>query len=200
MVRGPGLHGSARRHQSCCRPVRALIQHGVGVVDAAGTAAGIDLCLHIIRNDHGAKVARDIARQMVMAPHRDGGQAQFIMTPVPDVASDGDGVRLAMHHALENLQDDLSLAQLASHAYMSTRNFSRRFREVTGTTPVRWLGLQRLTRVRELLEQTDLPIERIAVEAGFHSAVTLRQRFAQHMLTSPSAYRRAFRALGSPAA
>lgn len=170
------------------------------VLTSAGTAAAIDLCLHIIRNDHGAHVARDIARQMVVAPHRDGGQAQFVVTPVPDSTSDRDGVARAMEYAIAHLHEDLGLTELASHAYMSARNFSRRFRDVTGTTPVRWLNQQRLSRVRELLEQTDLSIERIAAETGFNSAVTLRQRFAQHLLTSPSAYRRAFRTMGSPAA
>ena len=164
------------------------------VLTSAGTAAGIDLSLHIIRKDHGAHVARHIARVMVMAPHRDGGQAQFVMTPVPDLTTQWDGVSRAMQHALENLDQDLGLAELATVAVMSPRNFSRRFREVTGTTPIKWLGHQRLSRVRELLEETDLPIERIAAQTGFGSAVTLRQRFAQHLYTSPTSYRRAFRA------
>ena len=162
------------------------------VLTAAGTAAGIDLSLHIIRKDHGAHVARHVARAMVMAPHREGGQAQFIMTPVPD-AEHEDGVSRAMRHALEHLDTDLGVDDLASLAFMSSRHFSRRFREVTGTTPMKWLNHQRLTRVRELLEDTDLSIERIALQTGFGSPVTLRQRFAHHLRTSPSAYRRAFR-------
>jgi AraC family transcriptional activator FtrA len=164
------------------------------VLTSAGTAAGIDLSLHIIRKDHGAHIARHIARQMVVAPHREGGQAQFVMTPVPEPRAQQDGVTRAMQYALENLERDLGLTELASIAYMSPRNFSRRFRQVTGTTPVKWLNHQRLSRVRELLEETDLPIERIAAQTGFGSAVTLRQRFGHHLLTSPSAYRRAFRA------
>lgn len=170
------------------------------VLTSAGTAAGIDLSLHIIRKDHGAHVARNVARAMVVAPHREGGQAQFVMTPVPNFTPEQEGVSRAMQYAMENLHEDLGLIQLASRAYMSPRNFSRRFREVTGTTPVKWLSHQRLTRVRELLEQTDLSVERIAAETGFNSAVTLRQRFAQHLLTSPTAYRRAFRAGGADAA
>ena len=170
------------------------------VLTSAGTAAGIDLSLHIIRKDHGAHVARTVARSMVVAPHREGGQAQFVMTPVPNFTPEQEGVSRAMQYAMENLHEDLGLTLLASRAYMSPRNFSRRFRDVTGTTPVKWLNHQRLTRVRELLEQTDLSVERIAAETGFNSAVTLRQRFAQHLLTSPTAYRRAFRAGGAEAA
>lgn len=164
------------------------------VLTSAGTAAGIDLSLHIIRKDHGAHVARHVARHMVVAPHRDGGQAQFVMTPIPDLRPEPDGVTRAMQYALANIDADLGLTEFASVAYMSARNFSRRFREITGTTPLRWLNHQRLSRVRELLEETDLSIERIAAQTGFRSAVTLRQRFAQHLFTSPSAYRRAFRA------
>ena len=164
------------------------------VLTSAGTAAGIDLSLHIIRKDHGAHVARLVARHMVVAPHREGGQAQFVMTPVPEPARRWDGVSHAMQFALEHLDRDLGLAELAATALMSRRNFSRRFREATGTTPIRWLNHQRLARARELLEETDLPVERIAVQTGFGSAVTLRQRFAQSLYTSPSAYRRAFHA------
>jgi AraC family transcriptional activator FtrA len=163
------------------------------VLTSAGTAAGIDLSLHIIRKDHGAQVARHVARQMIVAPHRDGGQAQFVVTPVPEASAEQGGVGRAMQYALENIEADLDLAELAGVAYMSARNFSRRFRETMGTTPMKWLNHQRLARVRELLEETDLPIDRIAVQTGFSSVVTLRQRFAQHLYTSPSAYRRAFR-------
>jgi AraC family transcriptional activator FtrA len=164
------------------------------VLTSAGTAAGIDLSLHIIGKDHGAHVARLVARHMVVAPHREGGQAQFVVTPVPDPPRHWDGVGHAMQFALEHLDRDLGLAELAATALMSTRNFSRRFREATGTTPIRWLNHQRLARARELLEETDLPVEQIATQTGFGSAVTLRQRFAQALYTSPSAYRRAFHA------
>lgn len=167
------------------------------ILTSAGTAAGIDLSLHIIRNDHGAKVARTVARRMVVAPYRDGGQAQFVHSPVPEPGPHPDGISVAMQFALENLHAELGLADLAAAAFMSTRNFSRKFREANGTTPLRWLSHQRLTRVRELLEETDLPIERIAVQTGFGSVVTLRQRFSQQLMTSPSAYRRAFRSEGT---
>jgi AraC family transcriptional regulator, transcriptional activator FtrA len=164
------------------------------VLTSAGTAAGIDLSLYIVRQDHGAQAAREVARTMVVAPHREGGQAQFVPTPVPESHPEQDGVSRAMQYALEHLDRDIGLADLAATAYMSARNFSRRFRDVTGTTPVRWLLHQRLSRVRELLEETDLPVEQIATRAGFGSAVTLRQRFTQHLLTSPTAYRKSFRA------
>ncbi|MGH1563208.1 GlxA family transcriptional regulator [Mumia sp. DW29H23] len=163
------------------------------VLTSAGTAAGIDLSLHLIRKDFGARVAREVARGMVVAPHREGGQAQLVTSPVPHRPSEG-GVGRAMAYAVEHLDARLSLDALAELAFMSTRNFSRRFREVTGTTPSRWVLHQRLARVRELLEETDLPIETIAQRTGFGSAVTLRQRFATVVRTSPSAYRRAFRA------
>jgi len=163
------------------------------VLTAAGTAAGIDLSLYIVRQDYGARAARHVARSMVVAPHREGGQAQFVLTPVPEPHGEQDGVSRSMQYALEHLYNDIGLADLAAIAYMSTRNFSRRFREATGTTPARWLLHQRLARVRELLEDTDLPIEQIATRTGFGSAVTLRQRFTQHLLTSPTAYRKSFR-------
>lgn len=164
------------------------------VLTSAGTAAGIDLSLHIIRTDHGARTARHVARAMVVAPHRDGGQAQFVLSPVPELPTEVDGVSRAMSYALDHLGEELTLSDLAGYAFMSTRNFSRRFRDVTGTTPVRWLLHQRLARVRELLEETDVSVERIAEDTGFGSAVTLRQRFAQVLQTSPTAYRKAFRA------
>jgi AraC family transcriptional activator FtrA len=163
------------------------------VLTSAGTAAGVDLSLHMIRHDHGAGIAREIARAMVVPPHREGGQAQFIMTPIPTGSDNGDAVARVLEHVSNHLGQELSVAEMASMAFMSPRNFSRRFREVTGTTPTRWLLQLRLTRVRELLEETDEPIERIAVAAGFGSPVTLRHHFAAALRTSPSAYRRSFR-------
>ena len=163
------------------------------VLTSAGTAAGIDLSLHVIRKDHGACVARHISRSMVVAPHREGGQAQFILPPAPSLKPEHDVVARAMDYALHHLQADLSIQELASVAFMSTRNFSRRFRQRTGTTPAQWVLEQRLSRVRQLLEETDLPIEQIASETGFGSSITLRQRFAESLRTSPSAYRKSFR-------
>lgn len=163
------------------------------VLTSAGTAAGIDLSLHVIRKDHGASVARHISRSMVVAPHREGGQAQFILAPAPALKPPQDVVVRAMDYALHHLHEDLSIQELAAIAFMSPRNFSRRFRQHTGTTPAHWVLQQRLTRVRQLLEETDMPIEQIASETGFGSSVTLRQRFADSLRTSPSAYRKAFR-------
>lgn len=163
------------------------------VLTSAGTAAGIDLSLHIIRKDHGARVARHIARSMVVAPHREGGQAQFVKLPIPSYGGGADGLSSTLDYALHHLDRDLSIQELAARAYMSPRNYSRRFHQVTGTTPAKWVLQQRLSRVREMLEETELPIERIAAETGFGSSATLRQRFARAMRTSPSAYRRAFR-------
>jgi AraC family transcriptional regulator, transcriptional activator FtrA len=163
------------------------------VLTSAGLAAGADLALHIVRCDHGARVAREVARHLVMAPHRAGGQAQFIMSPVPESAAAATGVYRAMDHVSRNIDQDFNLSAMASLAYMSTRNFSRRFREVTGTTPSQWVLNLRLTRARELLEETDESVERIAQLAGFGSSVTLRQRFAQVLHTSPTTYRRGFR-------
>jgi AraC family transcriptional activator FtrA len=165
---------------------------GGKVLTSAGSGAAIDLSLHILRQDHGARVARHVARGMVIPPHRDGGQAQFVMSPVPD-ADTPDGVRAAIEYATEHLDDGLSIADLAARAFMSPRNFSRRFREVTGTTPKQWILFQRLIRVRELLEETEHSVEHIARVTGFGSAVTLRQRFARAFCTSPSAYRKSFR-------
>jgi AraC family transcriptional activator FtrA len=164
------------------------------VLTSAGTAAGIDLSLHVIRKDHGACVARHISRSMVVAPHREGGQAQFIMAPAPNRRPQQDGVARTMDYALHHLADALSVQELAARAFMSPRNFSRRFHQLTGTTPAHWVLQQRLTRVRKLLEETDMPIEQIAAETGFGSSVTLRQRFSSTLRTTPSAYRKAFRA------
>jgi AraC family transcriptional activator FtrA len=168
------------------------------VLTCAGTAAALDLCLHIVRTDHGANVARKVARHMVMAPHRDGGQAQFVLNPVPEPTAGSSGIHRAIDYMTRHLDEEFSMSQVAAIAYMSTRNFTRRFREVTGTTPSQWIVNQRLTRARELLEETDESIDRVARLAGFGSAVTFRQRFAQALRTSPTTYRRAFRSPSAP--
>ncbi len=166
------------------------------VLTSAGMSAAVDLCLHIVRNDHGARAARDVARHMVMPTHREGGQAQYIMTPVPDLDSSGAGIQRVLEYLRANLDAEARLDDLAAMAFMSTRNFSRRFREVTGTTPSQWVIKLRLDRARELLEETDEPIERVARLAGFGNPTTMRQRFAQLLQTSPSAYRQSFRTIG----
>ncbi|WP_165956442.1 helix-turn-helix domain-containing protein [Kribbella antibiotica] len=163
------------------------------VLTSAGTAAGVDLSLHMIRSDHGAAVARQIARAMVVPPHREGGQAQYIMTPVPTSSGREDGVNAVLVQVADNLDRDYSVAEMAAMAIMSPRHFSRRFREATGTTPNQWLLSMRLTRVRELLEETDESIDTIARLVGFGSSITLRHHFLRTLQTSPSAYRKTFR-------
>jgi transcriptional regulator GlxA family with amidase domain len=162
------------------------------VLTSAGVAAGIDLCLHMVRRDNGAEVANAVARRIVVAAYRDGGQAQFVDRPLP--AADGDclaGTRAWME---ANLREPLTVAAMARHAGYSPRSFARRFRAETGTTPLQWLIGRRVARAQRLLEGTDLPVEDVAAEAGFGTPAALRQHFDRAVSTSPSAYRRAFRA------
>lgn len=162
------------------------------VITSAGTVAAIDCCLHLVRQRHGADAANRVARLLVTPPHRQGGQAQYIEQPVPSLPSEH---RLpgVMEWAREHLSQPLSLDVLAEVARMSRRTFTRRFREATGTTVVKWLVAERVARAQQLLETTDMPIERLATEVGFGTALSLRQHFAGQMRTSPSSYRRAFR-------
>lgn len=166
------------------------------LLTSAGVAAGLDLCLHMVRADLGASTAGAVARAVVMPPQRSGGQAQFIEHRDPDM--DFDDLTPTMQWMLENLDKTLTLKQVASHAAMSTRSLSRRFRERTGTTPLRWLIDRRLQRARELLETTGLPIEQIAERVGFGSVEVLRHHFARHVGTSPRDYRVAFRSPDMP--
>jgi AraC family transcriptional activator FtrA len=166
------------------------------VLTSAGSAAGLDLCLHLVRQDHGAAIANVVARRLVVSPHRAGGQAQFIEAPVP-TAQDDDRVDASMAWALEHLAEPIPLARLAAQALMSPRSYARHFARATGTSPVRWLTVQRLQASLELLETTDLPVEEVARHVGFETAVTYRSHFARTFRTSPSGYRRAFRA-GAP--
>ncbi|MFZ0322892.1 MAG: helix-turn-helix domain-containing protein [Actinomycetes bacterium] len=161
------------------------------VVTSAGTASGIDACLHIVRAELGAEVANGIARRMVVSPHRDGGQAQFIETPVPDVAADT--LQPVLTWLQQNLDAEVTVDELAARAHLSPRTFARRFRAETGTTPHHWLTQQRLTRAELLLESTDEPVERVATLSGFGSATVLRSHFTRRRGTSPLSYRRSFR-------
>lgn len=162
------------------------------VLTSAGTAAAIDLALHVVRSDHGAAVANLVARRMLVAAHRDGGQAQFVPRAVP---LDPDGHELAevLRWMLEHLDHRPGVEQLARRAAMSPRTFTRRFRELTGTSPARWLRHQRVVRAQQLLETTPLTIDAIASQVGFASAANLREHFASVVHTTPSAYRRRFR-------
>jgi transcriptional regulator GlxA family with amidase domain len=162
------------------------------IFSSAGTAAGIDTCLHLLRREHGASVANAIARRMVVPPHREGGQAQYVDAAVPDV-DDASGLREVLVWAQEHLETDLSVDQLAARALMSPRTFARHFRSATGSTPHAWLLGQRLTRAQHLLEVTELPVDEVARRSGLGAATTLRHHFALRFGTSPQAYRRTFR-------
>jgi transcriptional regulator GlxA family with amidase domain len=161
------------------------------ILTSAGVAAGIDLCLHVIRSDHGADVANHAARRGVVAPWRDGGQSQFIERPVPARADTSTAA--TRDWVAERLHEDVDLEAMARHARMSVRTFTRRFRADTGTSPGRWLARQRLDHARQLLEQTDLPVDRVAAAAGFGTAVSLRQHLHAEIGVAPLAYRRTFR-------
>lgn len=160
-----------------------------GVITSAGTAAGIDACLHLVRRERGAAAATAIARRMVVPPHRDGGQAQYIDRAVPVQA---ETLGPLLDWLVDNLDQDLTVPQLARRVSMSERTFARRFRAETGTTPAAWLTRQRVLRAQELLEQTDLDIEEIARRSGFGSAAALRHHFTRTLGTRPQAYRRRF--------
>jgi AraC family transcriptional regulator, transcriptional activator FtrA len=164
-----------------------------GVMTSAGTAAGIDLMLHVVRLDHGAEVANAVARRMVVPPHRDGGQAQFVDLPVARANGD-EPLAGVLGWMLEHVGDDLSVEQLARRAGTSPRTFARRFRAATGTTPHQWILSQRILLAQRLLETTDDPVERVARRCGFGSAAGLRQHFTSAVSASPQAYRRTFRA------
>ncbi|MEW2176622.1 helix-turn-helix domain-containing protein [Streptomyces sp. NPDC005406] len=167
------------------------------VLTSAGAASGVDICLHLVRQDHGSEVANQVARQCVVPPYRDGGQAQYIERPLPQTSGTGTGP--TRDWALRRLEQPLSLDELSAHAAMSTRTFARRFQEETGMSPGRWLTQQRLRRARHLLESSDLPVERVAHEVGFATATSLRRHLAAESGVAPAAYRRTFRASG-PAA
>ncbi|MFG6493149.1 GlxA family transcriptional regulator [Microbacterium sp. P03] len=160
------------------------------IITSAGTAAGIDACLHLLRQELGAEMTNRIARRMVVPPQRDGGQAQFIDRPLPQATS----LSLApvTDWMVQNLRLDLTVDQLAAKAHMSPRTFARRFKADHGTTPAAWLARQRLIHAQRLLEKTDLGLDRIAWESGFGSAAVLRQNFARTLGTTPTAYRATF--------
>ncbi|GAA1603740.1 transcriptional regulator FtrA [Actinoplanes couchii] len=166
------------------------IDHG-DVLTSAGSAAGLDLCLHVIRRDHGPTVANTVARRLVVQPHRDGGQAQFVEAPVTGDPEDARVAR-SMDWALGNLAAPITVALLARQAHMSSRTYLRHFQRATGTSPIRWLIDKRVQASLPLLETTRTPIEEVATTVGFETAVTFRHHFTQTMRTSPSAYRRAF--------
>ena len=180
----------ARRHPCVQVDPDVLYVDEGSVMTSAGVAAGIDLCLHLVRLDHGAEAAASVARRMVVAPHRDGGQAQFLQRPLPVV---GTGLSATCTWALEHLAEPLAVQDLARHAGWAPRTFARRFVEETGTTPLRWLAAQRLLEARRLLEGTDLPIDQVAERCGLGTAANLRLHLARDAGTTPTAYRRTYR-------
>lgn len=165
---------------------------------SAGTAAGIDLCLHLVRAAHGAEAAATVARSMVTAPFRTGTQAQFIEHPTPHADRDADTLAQVRAFALAHLDEPLTVSALAARAGMSPRSFARHFAAATGTTPLRWLVGHRIVAAQKLLERTDLPMPEVARRSGFGSEVTMRQQFASRLATSPRAYRASFAAPDKP--
>lgn len=165
------------------------------ILTSAGTAAGMDMCLHIVRTDHGAEVANALARRLVVPPHREGGQAQYVELPVPPPY--GDSLSPVLDWALEHLDEPLTVDMLARRARTSARTFARRFRATTGTTPAQWLIQQRIRLAQRLLETTDEPVERIAARCGFGTSASLRQHVTRSLGVSPQAYRKTFRVTSS---
>jgi AraC family transcriptional activator FtrA len=167
------------------------------VLTSAGSAAGIDLCLHVVRRDFGAEVANRLARRLVVPPHREGGQAQFIERPMPPAR---EGVRFGplFDRMRACLAEEQTVAELAAEAGMSVRTFLRRFKAATGVPPGEWLLAERLLRARDLLETTAHSVEDIAVASGFGSSATLRHHFRARLATSPAAYRARFNPGMSP--
>ncbi|MEU5538173.1 helix-turn-helix domain-containing protein [Streptomyces sp. NPDC020362] len=160
------------------------------ILTSAGAASGVDICLHIVRTDHGSELANAVARRCVVPPFRDGGQAQYIEQPVPESGAASTAATRAW--ALERLDEPLPLSDLAGHARMSLRTFARRFNDEVGLSPGRWLIQQRVARARHLLESSDLPVDRIAAEVGFATGASLRQHLHASIGVSPQAYRRTF--------
>ncbi|MCU6669021.1 transcriptional regulator FtrA [Enterobacteriaceae bacterium H4N4] len=169
------------------------------VLTSAGSAAGIDLCLHLVRRDYGSVAANQVARRLVVSPHRDGGQAQFIQQAVP-VAYEGHRLGSLFDHLHTHLAAPHSVASLAAFVGMSPRTFLRRFAATTGSTPAQWLLNARLARCQDLLENSALSLERIAELAGFGSVATLRHHFKHHFTTTPAAYRKRFAEPGAKSA
>ncbi len=182
----------ARRHPAAEVDPNVLYVDNGRILTSAGAAAGLDLCLHMVRSDFGSAIAAATARTSVVPLERSGGQAQFIVHEPP--AADGASLAPVLEWMTKHAHKPLDLAAIARHARTSTRTLSRRFVEQTGTTPAQWITTARIRRAQALLESSSQPIERIAEAAGFGSAATLRERFQRVVGTSPQAYRKAFRA------
>jgi transcriptional regulator GlxA family with amidase domain len=180
---------AARFPAAAVDPAALYVDEGV-VMTSAGLSAGIDLCLHVVREDFGAAVGERVARHLVAAPHREGGQAQFVSRP--EKRGEEGSLEPTRRWAVERLSEPLDVAAMSRHAGVSPRTFARRFREETGTTPHRWLLARRVLEARRLLEESAEPIEHVAWRCGFGSAASLRDHFRRATATTPTAYRRAF--------
>lgn len=161
------------------------------ILTSAGSSAGIDLCLHLVRTDHGARVANSVARHLVAPPHRDGGQAQFVEAAVIETGAD-DPIGRATRWALDNLVEPITVRELARQAQLSQRTFIRHFTRRTGTSPLRWVITQRVLASLPLLESTSTPVEKVGAAVGFESPATFRHHFGRTMNVSPAAYRKTF--------
>jgi transcriptional regulator GlxA family with amidase domain len=181
----------ARRYPSAKVDPGVLYVDEQPVITSAGTAAGIDACLHLVRKEQGSRVANGIARRMVVPPHRDGGQAQYIDRPLAETS--GGSLAVVLDWMALNLGRPLTVADLATRAHMSPRTFARRFTQETGTTPLRWLTSQRILLAQQMLEETDETVDAIAEHVGFGNAATLRHHFRAWRDTTPDSYRRLFR-------
>ncbi|MGW7072905.1 helix-turn-helix domain-containing protein [Streptomyces sp. NPDC054855] len=168
-----------------------LYVDNTSILTSAGKAAALDLCLHLVRLDHGSAVANTVARRLVVPPHRSGGQAQFVSTPVP--AQDDHPLGALLPWIIERLDQPLTVEDLARQAHMSSRHLGRHFRAVTGTTPLQWLLAQRIRHAQELLEKTDDSIDTVALATGMGTATTLRRHFNRSLGVPPDTYRRTFR-------
>lgn len=180
----------AREHPDITVDQDVLFVDEETVLTSAGTSAGIDLCLHLVRKDYGAAVANQAARNAVAAPHRGGGQAQFIERHLP--VAQADSLAATRAWAIERLGEPLTLRDLASHAHLSQRTFIRRFIAETGLPPMKWLQLARIDHAKQLLEQTDAPVEQVARMCGLGSAANFRTHFGQQCGLSPSSYRKQY--------
>lgn len=183
------LDAMAQRHPRVFAQADTLYAQSGRIITSAGTAAGIDACLHVIRLECGADIAARVARRMVIPPHREGGQKQYVDSPV---AEEAQGLQPVLEWAMEHLAERHTVASLAARAGMSSRTFARRFAAEVGSSPNRWLTTQRVLRARQVLERTDRPIERVAHDVGFASATLLRHHFQERTGITPTAYRRQF--------
>ncbi|GAA4235292.1 helix-turn-helix domain-containing protein [Actinomadura meridiana] len=186
---------AARHPRVSVDPDVLYVDNGT-VLTSAGKAAALDLCLHLVRLDHGSSITNAVARRLVVPPHRDGGQAQFVTTPAP--APTENPLADLFPWVMRRLDQPLTVTDLARQARMSPRNLGRHFRSTTGTTPLRWLLTQRIRRAQELLELTDDGVDVIAAATGMGTATTLRRHFNRTVGVPPDAYRRTFRARTGP--